>query len=138
MIRTPYDCVTTVVISTVGGLLTSDSGVVVAAGTTDRALLYESETLVAGTVTAPSAKTGAGMRTRRTNATIRIQESSFIFSPKAMQHTGVIPHYTPLTSHGFKRIDFYFIRAWPANNDHRWTGSHKPKSLILDLLSYHP
>jgi hypothetical protein len=55
-----------------------------------------------------------------------------------MQYTGVIPHYTPFTSHGFKHIDFYFIKAWPTNYDHRWTGSHKSKSLIVDVVSYQP
>jgi hypothetical protein len=54
----------------------------VAAGTTDRALLYESETLEAGSETAPSAKTGTGIRTRRTRAAIRRQERSFNFFTK--------------------------------------------------------
>jgi len=48
-----------------------------------------------------------------------------------MQNTGIIPRYTPLTFHGFKRFDFYFIRAWPVNRNHCWISSHKPKSLII-------
>jgi hypothetical protein len=75
-------CGVMVVVTTKYGFLTSVRIGVMAAGTREEAPVNGSETLVAGSVTSLAAKTGTGMRTRRTRAAIRRQERSFIFFTK--------------------------------------------------------
>jgi hypothetical protein len=78
MVRTPYDCVVTVV-TRMRWFGATDGGAGVIAATTGLAPTDCSETLVAGLELTTPAMTVTGSRTRRNNVAIRRQEELFNF-----------------------------------------------------------